>query len=116
MRKAKNIFYVITGLYIISSIIFIVARDNFYDKMGVLAYTNFLQYWLIFGIVLFIIMIVLSQIHIRRLQNRNKILDVTVSKLKATLYDIEHKPAKPFGSIDTLGEPDEEKEIKGLNQ
>lgn len=103
MNKTRKIFYIVTGLYIILSIIFIIARDNFFDRMGILAYTNFIQFWLIVGLIFLILMIIVSQIEIRRLQSRNKILEGEVAKIKVVLYDIEHKTGETDQSLKAFG-------------
>ncbi len=104
MKKTRNVFYFITGLYIVLSIIFILTRDNFFDRMGILAYTNFLQFWLILGIILLIIVIAVSQYQIRRLESRNKILEAEIAKIKVQLYDNEHSTGETDRSLRAFGD------------
>lgn len=89
MKKFKSILYVILAIYLVATIIFITSIDAMFDRFGIYSFINFLQVWVIIGLVLLVTEVIVENLHIRSLQHKIKVLDNELTKTKIKFYDRE---------------------------
>jgi hypothetical protein len=89
MRKFKKIFYIILAIYLVATIVFIAYIDGMFDRFGIYNFINFLQVWVIIGLILLVSEVIVENLHERRLQHKIKVLEDEVSRTKIKFYDRE---------------------------
>lgn len=103
MKKPKAFLYIIYLLFIGLSLVFIFFTDSIFDQFGIQKTLNFLQYWAIFGIVLFLFEIIYSNMSLRNKRSENNRLRKENESLKARIYDIEAKDREVDESMKSFG-------------
>lgn len=103
MKKPKAFLYIIYLLFIGLSLVFIFFTDSIFDQFGIQKTLNFLQYWAIFGIVLFLFEIIYSNMSLQSRRSENNRLKKENESLKARIYDIEAKDREVDESMKSFG-------------
>lgn len=103
MKKFKIIFYSVFFLYFICSLYFAFSTEAMYDRFGMLKFLDFLQYWAIFGLLLYLAEWVVENLHISQLRNKNAALEKEVARIKSRLFDIEEESGNTDQSLKAFG-------------
>lgn len=103
MKNPKAIFYLIYSLFIGISLIFIFFTDAIFEQMGIQSTLNFLRYWAIFGLVLFAIEILNSNLALKSKRKQIGRLQKDNESLKAKIYDIEERDREVDKSLKSFG-------------
>ena len=90
-------------LYFICSLYFAFSTDALYEKFGMLKFLDFLQYWVMFGLLLYLAEWVVENVHISQLRSKNAALEKEVARIKSRLYDIEEENANTDQSLKAFG-------------
>lgn len=103
MKNSKSLLFIIYLLFIGISLIFIFFTDAIFDQIGIQKTLDFLKYWAVFGLILFLFQILISNFS---LQNRRKEIDKLQKEnnsLKAKIYDIENRDRDLDKSLKSFG-------------
>lgn len=90
MKKFKTVFYSIYFLYLIVTFILVPLDPN---KILSFLVNNMeiIPYWIGFGVLMYIAIWVIENIHIRMLKTKNHALEKERDALKIKMYDMEAK-------------------------
>lgn len=91
MKRSKIFLYVIYLLFIGLSFVFIFFTNRMFDEWGIQKTLNFLKYWAMFGLGLFLLEILVENIALGRRKNKISRLEKENESLKAKIYDLEEK-------------------------
>lgn len=103
MKKPKAFLYIIYLLFIGISLLFIFFTDAIFDQVGIQKTLDFLQYWAIFGLVLFLFEIIYSNMSLQNRKSENNRLRKENESLKARIYDIEARDREVDESMKSFG-------------
>lgn len=103
MKNPKAFFYLIYFLFIGISLVFIFFTDAIFEQMGIQRTLNFLKYWAIFGIILFLVEILSSNLALKRKRKEIAKVQNDNASLKAKIYDMEEKEREVDQSLKSFG-------------
>ena len=112
MKRFKTFFYIVYFLFLIVTVFFVFYYDYLFDRFGMMSFVNFLQFWALLGMVIFLTEWIVENIHIKRLKSRIAKLEKDNLNLKAKLFDQEEEKREIDRSIQTFDESIKKKENK----
>lgn len=91
MKKLRTILLVLSALYIVLTVIFLLNDESLLNRFNLLKLIDYLQIWIVVGLVLLAAVMVVGSLYIRSLNSRYKKLEKEYTEVKARLYDIEEE-------------------------
>lgn len=104
MKNPKTFFYLIYFLFIGISLVFIFFTDAIFEQIGIQKTLNFLKYWALFGLALFLVEILNSNLALKSKRKEISRLKKDNESLKARIYDIEEKDREVDQSLKSFGD------------
>lgn len=115
MKKLRIVLIVLSAIYVVLTIAFMLNDESLFNRFNLLNLINYLQVWIIVGLVLLIGVIMSGTLYIRSLIARNKKLEKEFNAVKARLYDIEEE--RKTGIARSKAEEEEtEQKLEAFNQ
>ena len=103
MKNPKAFFYLIYFLFIGISLVFVFFTDAIFNQMGIQKTLNFLRYWAVFGLALFLIEILNSNLALKRKRKEIARLNNDNASLKAKIYDMDEREKEVDQSLKSFG-------------
>ncbi len=103
MKNPKALFYLVYFLFIGISLVFVFFTDAIFEQIGIQKTLNFLRYWAIFGLALFLLEILNSRLALKRKRKEIARLQKDNDSLKAKIYDMEEKDREVDQSLKSFG-------------
>ena len=116
MKRFKTIFYILYFLFLVVSVFLIFYYDFIRVRFTTQSYVNFLQFWALLGLVIFLTEWIVENIHIKRLKGRISKLEKDNLNLKAKLFDQEEEKREIDRSIHSFDESIKKKEDKEIKE
>jgi Na+-transporting NADH:ubiquinone oxidoreductase subunit NqrC len=91
MKKLRTVLIVLSAIYIVLTIIFLLNSDSLFNSFNLLKLIDYLQAWIVVSLLLLTGVIIAGSLYIRNLNSRYKKLDTEYNKVKARVYDIEQE-------------------------
>ena len=93
MKKIKLILYILIAIYLAITVLLVINQDMVLDRfnIGIIQTINYLTTWLAFGMVLFLLEVIVENIHITRLKRKLSRIEKDNLNLKAKLFDQEEE-------------------------
>lgn len=115
MKKFRTVLVVLSAIYVVLTIIFLFNEESLFNNFNLLRLIDYLQAWIIVGLVLLIGVIVAGSLYIKTLQRRNKKVEEEHKAVKARLFDIEEE-RKAEISRRQAEEEETERKLGAFNQ
>lgn len=81
----------LSALYIVLTVIFLLNDESLLNRFNLLKLIDYLQIWIVVGLVLLAAVMIVGSLYIRSLNSRYKKLEKEYTEVKARLYDIEEE-------------------------
>lgn len=91
MKKFRTVLVVISAIYIVLTIIFLLNDEALYNQFNLLKLIDYLQAWILVGLILLAGVIIVGSMYIKTLHQRYKKLEAEHKSVKARLFDIEEE-------------------------
>jgi uncharacterized membrane protein len=91
MKKLRTVLIVLSAIYIVLTIIFLLNSDSLFNSFNLLKLIDYLQAWIVVSLVLLTGVIIAGSLYIRSLNSHYKKLETEYNKVKARVYDIEQE-------------------------
>lgn len=91
MKKFRTVLVVLSAIYIVLTIIFLLNDEALYNRFNLLNLISYLQGWIIVGLVLLASIIIVGSLYINELKKRYKRLEAEHKGVKAKVFDIEEE-------------------------
>ncbi len=103
MKNPKAFFYLVYFLFIGISLVFVFFTEAIFNQMGIQKTLNFLRYWAVFGLALFLIEILNSNLALKRKRKEIARLNNDNASLKAKIYDMDEREKEVDQSLKSFG-------------
>src|SRR5690606_25023029 len=103
MKNPKAFFYLVYFLFIGISLVFVFFIEAIFNQMGIQKTLNFLRYWAVFGLALFLIEILNSNLALKRKRKEIARLNNDNASLKAKIYDMDEREKEVEQSLKSFG-------------
>lgn len=91
MKKLRTALIVLSAIYIVLTIIFLLNNESLLNRFNLLNLIDYLQAWIIAGLVLLAAVIIVGSLYIRSLNSRYKKLEKEHNTVKGRVYEIEQE-------------------------
>ncbi len=115
MKKIRIVLVALSAVYVLLTIIFLLNDDSLFNNFNLLKLIDYLQAWIIVGLVLLVGVIVAGSLYIRNLKKENRQLEKDYNAVKARLYDIEEERKTEITRRQTE-EEETERKLNAFNQ
>lgn len=89
MKKLRMVLVVLSALYVLVTIIFLLKDEWLFNQFPILNLIGYLQAWIVVGLILLTGVIVAGTLYIQQLRKQHRHLEKDYNAVKARLYDIE---------------------------
>lgn len=114
MKKVRTVLVVLSALYVVLSVIFLLNFDSIFSDFNVLKKINYLQAWIVAAIVLLTALIIAGGLYIRSLKSRYRKLEKEHNTVKGRVYEIEEE-RKAEIARQQAEEEDTERKLEAFN-
>lgn len=115
MKRFRTVLIVLSGLYVLTTLIFIFNEEALFNNFNLLKLIDYLQAWIIVGLLLLIGVIIVGSLYINALKQRYKKLEAEHKSVKARLFDIEEE-RKTEITRSKVEEEETERKLGAFNQ
>lgn len=115
MKKFRTVLIVLSALYVLTTLIFLFNEEALFNNFNLLRLIDYLQAWIIVGLLLLIGVVVAGSLYINALQRRNKKLEAEHKEMKARVFDIEEERKAEISRQQTE-EEETERKLGAFNQ
>lgn len=91
MKKLRTALIVLSAIYIVLTIIFLLNNESLLNRFNLLNLIDYLQAWIIAGLVLLAAVIIVGSLYIRSLNSRYTKLEKEHNTVKGRVYEIEQE-------------------------
>ena len=91
MKKVRTILVVLSAIYIALTIIFLLNDESLFNTFNLLTLIDYLQAWMVVGLVLLAATIIVGTLYIRSLKSRYNKLEKEHDKVKGRVFEIEEE-------------------------
>lgn len=91
MKKFRTVLIVLSALYVLTTLIFLFNEESLFNNFNLLRLIDYLQAWILVGLLLLVGVIIVGSPYINALQRRYKKLEAERKEVKARLFDIEEE-------------------------
>lgn len=91
MKKVRLVLIALSALYVVLTIIFMLNDDSLFNNFNLLKLIDYLQAWIVVGLILLVAVIIVGSLYIRSIQNRYKKLEKEHNTVKSRVYEIEEE-------------------------
>ena len=91
MKKFRTALIVLSAIYIVLTIVFLLNNESMFNNFNLLKLIDYLQAWIIVGLVLLAGVIIVGSLYIRSLNSRYNKLEKEHNTVKGRVYDIEQE-------------------------
>lgn len=91
MKKVRLVLIALSALYVVLTIIFMLNDDSLFNNFNLLKLIDYLQAWIVVGLILLVAVIIIGSLYIRSIQNRYKKLEKEHNTVKSRVYEIEEE-------------------------
>lgn len=91
MKKVRTVLVVLSAIYVVLTIIFLLNDDSLFNNFNLLSLIDYLQAWIVVGLVLLTAVIVVGTLYIRSLKKRYDKLEKEHNLVKSRVYEIEEE-------------------------
>ena len=105
----------LSALYVLLTIIFLLNDESLFNSFNLLKLIDYLQAWIIVGLVLLIGVIIAGTLYIQQLKKQHRQLEKDYNAVKARLYDIEEERKSEIVRQQTE-EEETERKLEAFNQ
>ena len=115
MKKVRLVMVALSALYVLLTIIFLLNDESLFNSFNLLKLIDYLQAWIIVGLVLLIGVIIAGTLYIQQLKKHQRQLEKDYNGVKARLYDIEEERKTEVVRQKTE-EEETERKLEAFNQ
>lgn len=115
MKRFRTVLVVLSALYVLVTIIFLFNEEALFNNFNLLRLIDYLQAWIMVGLLLLVSVIVVGSLYINALQQRYKKLETEYKGVKARLFDIEEE-RKAEITRSKAEEAETERKLSAFNQ
>lgn len=91
MKKVRTVIVVLSTIYVVLTIIFLLNFDSLFSDFNILKKINYLQGWIVASVVLLSALIIAGGLYMRSLKSRYKKLEKEHDTVKGRVYEIEEE-------------------------
>lgn len=91
MKKIRIALIALSALYVVLTIIFMLNDESLFNNFNLLKLIDYLQAWIVVGLILLVAVIIAGSLYIRSIQNRYKKLEKEHNTVKSRVYEIEEE-------------------------
>lgn len=91
MKKIRTVLVALSGLYVLLTIIFLLNDESLFNNFNLLKLIDYLQAWILVGLVLLTAVIIAGSLYIRGLKGRYNKLEKEHNSVKGRVFEIEEE-------------------------